>query len=272
MLGSKFFIEKVSPLMRNARNFDVFSYDLLVKFSTTAYFRNEYIKKYEKVKRPTSAKLSYAVSEANKFKLINSTLGEKIDEMARQRPNDVCYNFCLNQIAFTYAELKQRVDELAQSLLDLGFSKGDRLALLLPNVPELNLTILAAAKIGIIVVLMNPAYQLVEIEYMLKKTNAKGVIILDNLKTLKHYEILCQICPELATNINDELNSSALPSLKHVIVAHNGLVNDSNISYKGTRKFAELEKYKLPTQRPLPCIDTDDHFAILFTVRLYIIF
>jgi fatty-acyl-CoA synthase len=124
-----------------------------------------------------SSKKSYAVANSD-LRLRNFVLGEKVDEMASERPNDICYKFCLNQMALTYVEIKQRVDELAQSLLDLGFSKGDRLALLLPNVPELNLAILAAAKLGVIVVLLNPAYQLVEIEYMLKKTGAKGVIIL----------------------------------------------------------------------------------------------
>jgi acyl-CoA synthetase (AMP-forming)/AMP-acid ligase II len=226
------------------------------------------LKKHTCMYSTISNKKSYAMADCTGFHLINSTLGEKLDEFAKQKPNDVCYKFCLNQITHTYAELKQRVDELAQSLLDLGFSKGDRLALLLPNVPELNLTILAAAKIGVIVVLMNPAYQLVEIEYMLKKTAAKGVVILDNLKTLKHYEILLQICPELACDGKGELNSSALPSLKHVIIASNGLVNDSSVSYKGTWKFAELERYKLPTQRPLPYLNADDPFTILFTVDL----
>ena len=139
------------------------------------------------------------------------------------------------------------------------------MALLLPNIPELSYSILAAASIGCIIVLMNPAYQLVEIEYMLKKTKAKGIIMLDNLKTLKHYEILTKICPELNQSSKGELNSANLPDLKHVIMVKNRLMNDKSVKYSGTWSFEELEKHN-GSKFDLPFVDPDDPFAMLFTV------
>lgn len=133
--------------------------------------------------------------------------------------------------------------------------------------PELAVSLLAAASIGLIAVIMNPAYQLVEIEYMLKKTKAKGIIMLDNLKTLQHYEILKKICPELENSTKGELNSKNLPELKHVIVANNRLMS-TNQKYNGTWSYAEIEKFgKNKVQTPY--VDPEDPFVMLFTVNRF---
>lgn len=209
--------------------------------------------------------LSYSFISTTKLTLKSDTVGSRLISLAREKPNDVCFKFCLTKSSFTYKDIKQRVDEFAQNLLNLGFKKGDRLAIMLPNIPEINISILAAASIGVVSVLMNPAYQLVEIEYMLKKTNAKGLIMLDNLKTLQHYTILNKICPELQGSSKGELNSKNLPNLKHVILVKNRLVNDSNIKYKGTWSFDELEHYN-SISKEIPHVEFDDTLAMLFTV------
>ncbi len=125
------------------------------------------------------------MSKTNNLHLLSDTVGDRLSVLARNKPNDIGYKFAMHQVGFKFGELKQRVDEFAQNLLQLGFVKGDRLAVCLPNMPETVVSILAASSIGVITVLMNPAYQLVEMEYMLKKTQAKGLIFLDNLKTLQ---------------------------------------------------------------------------------------
>lgn len=136
--------------------------------------------------------------------------------------------------------------------------------------PETVLSLLAASSIGLLVVLMNPAYQLTEIEFMLKKTGAKGIVILDNLKTLQHYSILTRICPELAESRKGELNSANLPHLKHVILVKNRLVPNGNATdYKGTWSFADdLQRYDRPLQET-PHVDFDDPFVMLFTVSRF---
>lgn len=142
---------------------------------------------------------------------------------------------------------------------------------MLPNMPELVISLLAASSIGLLVVLMNPAYQLTEIEFMLKKTRAKGIIILDNLKTIQHYSVLQKICPELSSSSKGELQSKKLPDLKHVFLVKNKLVNEK-IDYKGTWSFADdLEKFDRK-HLETPHVDFDDPFVMLFTVKQLTLF
>lgn len=67
---------------------------------------------------------SYANNQYGKLDLIGSTIGQRVDAMATERPNETALKFCLTQQAFSFLELKQRVDELAQNLLNMGFVKG----------------------------------------------------------------------------------------------------------------------------------------------------
>lgn len=217
-----------------------------------------------KISHPKHKELSYALSEHQGLRLLCDTVGDRLDALALAKPNDEAYKYCLTQQGFTFLETKQRIDEIAQNLLNMGFKKGDRLAILLPNVPEMNFTLLAAASIGVVSVIMNPAYQLFEIEYMLKKTSAKGIVMLDNLKTLQHFNILKQICPELESSLKGELSSKNLPHLKHVIIANNRLMKDPNQGAKGTWNYEELTKFD-SVKIEKPNVDMDDSLAILFT-------
>ena len=211
---------------------------------------------------------SYKITNNDGLHLLYETLGDRIDKLAQVKPNDECFIFSFNHRRFTFSELKQRVDEFAQNLLNLGFQKGDRLAICLPDIPEINISILAAASIGVIVVLLNPAYQLVELEYMLKKTKAKGIIILETVKHFRHYQIMSHLCPELKHTIKGGLISKALPELRHIIVANLSGKYETLVDtrFKGTWSFGELEKFSL-TNKPRPSVEPEDPFALLFTVK-----
>lgn len=212
------------------------------------------------------SKWSYRHGESYGQRLIGATLYERLEDMVSQKPNDVLYKFCLTQEQFTFAEFKQRVDNMAQSMLKQGYKRGDRLAVMLPNCPEYALTTVAAASIGVTCVLLNPAYQLVEIEYMLKLTKSRGIVMLDDFKTLKHYEILTKICPEmLETTSGAEINSKNLPHFKHVFLVQNKLCKDATAhSYKGSLPFSQLLNHSgVNVERPY--VDMHDDFAILFT-------
>lgn len=196
--------------------------------------------------------------------LLYQTTGDSLSKQVLEKPNDIAYKFCLTQTSLTFSETKQRADEFAQNLLNLGFAKGDRLALMLPNMPELNTAVLGAASIGVVSVILNPAYQLTEIEYMLKITQANGLIMLDDLKTLLHYEILTKICPELAASNRGELSARSLPHLKHVVLVKNKLVPSQADKYKGCWSFEQIEKFDSKF-RAAPAVVADDTFVMLFT-------
>ena len=117
---------------------------------------------------------------------------------------------------------------------------------------------------GVITVLMNPAYQPVEVEYMLRKTGAKGLVILDNLRMLQHYSMLKSIAPELEVARKGELRAAKLPDLTHVFVANNRLMKDPNQDTAGTYNWDELIECDKPKMER-PAVDMDDDFVIMFT-------
>jgi non-ribosomal peptide synthetase component F len=217
----------------------------------------------------THARKSYALSIPESFFLLPETIGERIEASALERPDEICYVFPHNRdFIVTFKELKQRVDTMAQNLLNLGFAKGDRVAFVLPNTSELVIGSLACASIGCVSVVLNLGYQAFELEYMLKKTGAKGVVIYDTFRTLKHLETLTQLCPEINSSAPGELKSVKLPSLKHVFVINSPFSN-SKQNYKGTWSYDQLAN-PMPGNRKIesPHVDIDDPCFILFTVSL----
>lgn len=142
-------------------------------FSTTLSQRSKQNLDRELLHSRPNPALSYA-SSFSEFPMATRTTRELLAQKATEKGNRLAYLFPYQGIKLTFSELKERVDSAAQNLLDLGFQKGDRIAFALPNSVELLILSLAASEIGAISTLMNPAYQKVEFEYMLKKTRAKG--------------------------------------------------------------------------------------------------
>lgn len=226
---------------------------------------------------PAYKRYSYVYGKTERHHPLVDTIDQRMRTMAEQKPNDEAFKFMMSQVSMTFGEVKQRVDAVCGNLSSLGFRKGDRLAVCLPNVPESVVTLHACAQLGLIVVLMNPAYQQVEIEYMLHKSQAKGLLFLDNLKTLKHYDCLTRIIPELPDATNGELNSRALPHLKHLICVKNRLVNQMPDGLDGDslpgcwsydlhiQKPNAIEKERSNINQKACHVDFDDPFVILFT-------
>ena len=221
------------------------------------------------LKSKTHKKISYQSSTANGVHLFNDTIGGLIDQKSMLNGPQMVYALPHQGIALTYTELKQRVDVIAQNFLDLGFKKGERVAFLLPNCVELIVSYLAACKIGLISVVLNPAYQAVELEYMLNKTSVKGVFFYDSFRILKHMELFNKLCPELETCLPGELKSKVFPNLKHLFVLNSPLVPEKK-SYKGTWEFTKFFQPKSDGRKiEMPYVDIDDPCTILFTVNLY---
>ena len=105
----------------------------------------------------------------------------------------------------SYAEFAHDVDCLAMGLLGLGYAKGDRLGIWSPNRYEWVLTQFATARIGVILVNINPAYRLHELDYALNKVGCGGLITARKFKTSDYAGML------------HELGAERLPMLKHVI-------------------------------------------------------
>jgi len=138
------------------------------------------------------------------------------DTVARfgQRPAAV---FREQHVRWTWCELQAEVDRLAAGLHSLGIGKGDRLGIWSPNRYEWLLSQFATARLGVILVNVNPAYRLAELEYALNKVECKALITAPAFKTSRYLEMLQTLAPELAGAKPGELRAAKLPHLRLVI-------------------------------------------------------
>jgi len=120
-------------------------------------------------------------------------------------------------IRWTYAELAREVDAFAAGLLALGLEPGDRIGIWSPNNAEWVVTQFATAKAGLILVNINPAYRISELEYALNKVSCKALITAATFKTSDYIAMLGEIAPEIAGSTPGALKSERLAHLTTVI-------------------------------------------------------
>ena len=166
-------------------------------------------------------------------------------------------------IRWSYAEFLAEVDKLATGLLKLGLFRGDRVAIWSPNRYEWVLTQFATAKIGAIMVCINPAYRLYELEYALNKVSCKAIISAESFKTSYYLEMLQTLAPELQSCAPGELSALKLPHLKHVIrmgsATTPGMHNfDAVCQLGGANEYAQLSTIEAQ-------LDANDAINIQFT-------
>jgi len=118
----------------------------------------------------------------------------------------------------TYGELAADVDTLARGLIATGFGPGDRVGIWSTNNLEWILVQLATARLGIVLVDINPAYRLAELEYALHKSEVQGLICIPAFRNSNYVEMLAELVPELRSNEPERLDSAAYPDLERVVV------------------------------------------------------
>ena len=154
---------------------------------------------------------------ASTTQIIYETIGGFFDRVANEHPNNPALVLRHQSVDWTYSELQQRVDQLAAGLISLGIEPGDRVGIWGPNSAEWVLTQLATAKMGAIMVCINPAYRLYELEYALNKVECKALITDEQFKTSDYLGMLNTLAPELEQCAPGQLGAAKLPHLKHVI-------------------------------------------------------
>ncbi|GAA7770091.1 MAG: AMP-binding protein [Burkholderiaceae bacterium] len=120
-------------------------------------------------------------------------------------------------IRWTWNEFSAEVDRMAAGLHALGLRKGDRVGIWSPNRFEWLLTQFATARVGLVMVNINPAYRLAELEYALNKVGCKAIIAPEAFKTSRYLDMLATLAPELAKAEPGALNAARLPLLRWVI-------------------------------------------------------
>ncbi|AMP17358.1 AMP-binding protein [Collimonas pratensis] len=149
--------------------------------------------------------------------LIEQTIGAFFDGMAAQVPDNDALVSRHQGIRFSYRELQREARRLASAMLALGLQPGDRIGIWSHNNAEWLLTQLATAYAGIILVNINPAYRVSELEYALNNVGCKALISMTSFKTSDYLEMIRTVAPELATSKAGSLQAARVPALKTVI-------------------------------------------------------
>jgi fatty-acyl-CoA synthase len=157
------------------------------------------------------------VHGASNTPLIGATIGEYFDRTAERYGERDAVIVRDQQIRWSWRELKERVDDFAAGLIALGLDGGDRIGIWSPNNAEWVVSQFATAKAGLILVNINPAYRLTELEYALKKAGCKALITAVRFKTSDYLAMLGELAPELATAPPGKLHALRLPDLRLVI-------------------------------------------------------
>jgi fatty-acyl-CoA synthase len=160
------------------------------------------------------------------------------DATTARMPDAPACVFSGEALRWSWAELRERSDRLAAGLLALGLQRGDRLGIWSPNRSEWVLAQYASARIGVILVNINPAYRVFELEYALNLVGCKALVLAANFKTSDYLAMLQQLAPELAQAAPGKLRSQRLPTLTTVIrVGHDstpGMLNFGDVMAMAT--------------------------------------
>lgn len=160
--------------------------------------------------------LSYT-SGISHVPLLGITIGDLFDQMAEKYSENEALIVHHQNIRWTYAQLKKQVDDCARALMAVGLKKGERIGIWSPNRYEWTVTQFATAKMGAILVNINPSYRLHELEYALKQSECSMIIIADQFKSSDYTQMMYDLLPDLKTASIGQLKTSKLPHLRIVI-------------------------------------------------------
>ena len=149
--------------------------------------------------------------------LLGETIGHSLDRAALRWANREALVSPSHGVRWTWKELAERVDALAAGFLALGLERGARIGVWSLNRPEWTLTQFAAAKAGLVLVTINPAYRLSELEFALAKVGCGAIVTATAFKTSNYMEMVNTLMPELAKARPGDLHAARLPHLRTVI-------------------------------------------------------
>jgi fatty-acyl-CoA synthase len=189
------------------------------------------------------------------------TLGSLLDAAAERYPDKPAIVFKTTRI--TYAELRRRADAFARGLLALGLGAGDHVVLWMPNSIEWCVVNLAISKIGAVTVTCNSRYKAFEVEYLLRNSDAKAVVMVDRFETasIDYLQILRAVVPDVLWLQDRRIISAKFPELRHVIVfgagRDPGCLSADEVERRGEQVEAgALATIRVPAEAPVAILYT----------------
>lgn len=202
--------------------------------------------------------------------LLGDTIPEHFKKVVRQFPDaEAVVSIPQNQI-LTYSQLDNAIDTLARGLVGIGFNKGDRVGIWSTNNVEWLLLQLATARIGVILVNINPANRSRELGYALQRSELKGLFTIPEFRTSNYISMLTELIPELKTQAPGQIKNSNFPGLRQVVVydpekplgterPHSGFLTWRDLTESSDKASIEQLNNIITT------LDRDDPINIQFT-------
>ncbi|MDN7025798.1 AMP-binding protein [Methanoculleus sp. FWC-SCC1] len=205
---------------------------------------------------------SYACGSSD-IPLQGITIGEMLNRIAEKYPENEALVSVHQDVRLTYAEFLDRVDTLARALMALDVERGDRVGIWALNYAEWVLVQFATARIGAIMVNINPAYRTYEFEYAVKQSEVQTLFLQGRFKTSDYVGMFYEACPEAFEGKPGRINSEKFPFLQNVVFI-------GDIPYNGMFTWDELlEKanYISPDElaERAASLDFDDAINIQYT-------
>ena len=153
-----------------------------------------------------------------KDELIDTTFSRVLDRLVEEFPDQYAFRYTTLDYTRTYEEFRRDVDDFARALVSLGVRPGHKVSIWATNVPEWFISFWAVTKIGAVLVSVNTAYKIHEIEYLLRQSDTHTLIMIEGSKDSDYRKSINELCPEIASSeAGKPLHCKRLPFLRNVI-------------------------------------------------------
>ncbi len=190
-----------------------------------------------KSRHVVSKGMSHVVGDRN-TSLLQCTIPELMANTVGEHGSRDAIVFCDRDLRYSWQEFSDVIDAFAKGLLELGLKVGDRVGIWSPNRPEWLIVQFATARIGVILVTINPAYRAGELEHALRASGCSTLVMAKNFKTSNYIEIFEKLAPHIAQMDARHLRIASLPELRNVICMTD---NAQDSVPAGMLKFSEVE-------------------------------
>ena len=163
--------------------------------------------------RSNNAPLSQSYDKGPDVPLIEATIGDFFDAIVSRYPERMALISRHQNIRWTYQQLQQKVNQLASAIIEIGLEIGDRIGIWSHNNAEWLLMQLATAKVGIILVNINPAYRTFELQYSLNKLGCSALVLMRHFKSSDYAQMVRELCPEIYHKTYNQLDLVEIPTI-----------------------------------------------------------
>ena len=192
--------------------------------------------------------------------LVGSTIGAFLHDVVARHGGREAVISASQKTRLSYAELLQHAETFGSGLIALGLDRGDRLGIWAPNRVEWAVIQFAAAMAGLVLVNINPAYRVTELEHVLKASGCKAVVIANRFKTSDYVAMVAELVGDFGRDT--KITSDRLPALRAVIVLDDS-ENGKRLTYRDVMAFGARSSAALLERAAT--LNLDDAVNIQFT-------